>query len=148
MLDKVRREGRTLRAWLRRPQVGLLDLLDPCPALADLGLTQQEIAEVEAEVKYEGYIARQQRDVERLRRMESRPIPPTMDYQGIPGLSAEARERLAARQPVTLGEASRVPGVRQSDLNLLLTMLARRRGTQPRSTDLISSSVSASGSLP
>jgi tRNA uridine 5-carboxymethylaminomethyl modification enzyme len=148
VLDSVRREGRTLRAWLRRPQVGLLDLLGPCPALADLGLTQEEIAEVEAEVKYEGYIARQQRDVERMRRMESRPIPPTMDYAGIPGLSAEARERLAARQPVTLGEASRVSGVRQSDLNLLLTMLARGRGTQPRSTDLISSSVSASGRLP
>jgi tRNA uridine 5-carboxymethylaminomethyl modification enzyme len=149
LLKSSRREGRTLQTWLRRPGLRLVDLFVDCPSLARMCLQAEDIAEVEAEVKYEGYIARQQRDVDRLRRMEGRAIPAGVDYGQIPGLSAEARERLGARRPSTLGEASRIPGVRQSDLNLLLTVLARRiRGAQPRSTDLMSSSVSDSGRAP
>jgi tRNA uridine 5-carboxymethylaminomethyl modification enzyme len=80
---------------------------------------------VEAEIKYAGYIKRQALEVERMRRMEGRPIPKRLDYKSIPGLSSEARERLVGRRPQTLGEASRIPGVRPADLNLLLVTLAK-----------------------
>jgi len=93
--------------------------------LADLRLTPQVISEVEAEVKYEGYIRRQAREVENMQRMQRKPIPREFDFHGITALSAEARDRLSARQPLTLGEAARVPGVRPADVNVLLAVLAR-----------------------
>jgi tRNA uridine 5-carboxymethylaminomethyl modification enzyme len=88
-------------------------------------LSPQELAEVEAEVKYEGYIKRQAMEVERLQRMEQRRIPDQFDYARVPGLSSEARARLQQRRPLTLGEASRVAGVRQADVQLLLVVLSR-----------------------
>ncbi|MHC4078419.1 MAG: hypothetical protein ACYST0_08280 [Planctomycetota bacterium] len=60
-----------------------------------------------------------------MRRLEGRKIPGDFDYDTITGLSSEAREHLHRRQPQTLGEASRIPGVRPADLNLLLVMLAK-----------------------
>ena len=103
----------------------MTDLLEGEPRLRQLGLNATEISEVEAEIKYAGYIKRQAKEVERMRRLEGRRIPQGIDYDSVPGLSLEARERLAARQPQTLGEASRIPGVRPADLNLLLVTLAR-----------------------
>ena len=64
-------------------------------------------------------------EVERLRRMEGTKLPPSLDYRSVPGLSSEARARLEQRRPITLGEASRIPGVRQADLQLLLVVLRR-----------------------
>ena len=88
------------------------------------GFRDLVLAEIEAEIKYAGYIARQDREVERLRRMEDKRIPAHFDYGGMEGLWIEARDALLGRQPLTLGEASRVPGVRATDLNLLLTKVA------------------------
>ncbi|MBZ0151531.1 MAG: tRNA uridine-5-carboxymethylaminomethyl(34) synthesis enzyme MnmG, partial [Planctomycetes bacterium] len=81
--------------------------------------------EVEAEVKYAGYIERQAMEVERLQRMEQKRIPTAFDYSRVTGLSHEARARLEQRRPLTLGEASRLAGVRQADVQLLLVMLGR-----------------------
>ena len=122
-LAAVRHQGRTLEELLRRPEVGIDDLAGLCDALTKL--TPQERSEVEAEVKYEGYVRRQQRDVDRLHRMESRRIPAELDYGAVKGLSAEARERLLTRQPITVGEASRLPGVTPADVNLLLAVMSR-----------------------
>ncbi len=126
LLELHRRSGRTLLEWLRRPEVFADELLASDPAFEPLALTPADLAEIEAEVKYEGYIARQSAEVERMRRMEHRRIPESFDYVAIPGLSNEARTRLLARQPLTLGEASRIPGVRPADVQLLLVLLARR----------------------
>ncbi|MCB9889527.1 MAG: tRNA uridine-5-carboxymethylaminomethyl(34) synthesis enzyme MnmG [Planctomycetes bacterium] len=115
--------GRSLAELLRRPEVELAQLLASEPALADLALTPQVVAEVEAEVKYEGYIRRQAREVEKLQRMHDSRIPQQFDYRRVAALSAEARERLTARRPMTLGEAARIPGVRAADINLLLAVL-------------------------
>jgi tRNA uridine 5-carboxymethylaminomethyl modification enzyme len=123
-LEQTWREGCTLATWLRRPETGIAGLLASEPALRELGLAEDEWSEVEAEVKYAGYVARQARDVERLRRMEGRAIPAQLDYASVPGLSAEARERLRQRQPLTIGEASRLCGVTPADVNLLLAVLA------------------------
>ncbi len=103
----------------------MADLLAQEPRLRRLGLDAAEASEVAAEIKYAGYIKRQAMEVERMRRMEGRRIPAGVDYDSITGLSSEARECLTRRQPQTLGEASRIPGVRAPDLNLLLVTLAR-----------------------
>lgn len=125
-LDLTRREdGKTLTEWLRRPEVGVGDLLAADETFLAMQLTPAELAEVEAEVKYEGYIKRQAMEVERLKRLESRRIPARFDYARVTGLSAEALARLEQRRPLTLGEASRVEGVRQADVQLLLVVLSR-----------------------
>ena len=125
-LELTRRaDGKTMTEWLRRPEVTVADVLAADETFAGMQLTPAELAEVEAEVKYEGYIKRQAMEVERLQRLESRRIPEQFDYQQVTGLSAEARARLEQRRPLTLGEASRVAGVRQADVQLLLVMLRR-----------------------
>ncbi len=124
-LDLQRRQGKTLTEWLRRPEVTVGEVVTWDETLAGMALTPTELAEVEAEVKYAGYIDRQAMEVERCKRMEERRIPETFDYARVPGLSNEARARLLQRRPLTLGEASRVAGVRQSDVQLLLVVLSR-----------------------
>jgi tRNA uridine 5-carboxymethylaminomethyl modification enzyme len=124
-LDRQRREGRTLTEWLRRPEVTTGDLLAWDPTFAAMALSAPELAEVEAEVKYAGYIERQAMEVERLVRMEGKRIPTAFDYTAVTGLSNEARARLEQRRPLTLGEASRLAGVRQADVQLLLVKLGR-----------------------
>lgn len=124
-IDLQRHDGRTLAEWLRRPEILTADLLAWDDTLRGMALEAAELAELEAEVKYAGYIDRQAMEVERLRRMEQRRIPDSFDYAAIPGLSNEARARLVQRRPLTLGEASRVAGVRQADVQLLLVKLGR-----------------------
>ena len=123
-LAPVRKAVTTLE-FLRRPEV------DYDTALA-LGLGDRELDEecrsqVEVEAKYRDYIARQSREVERIRKLELRPIPSSVDYAEVRGLSNEARDNLTKFLPLTLGQASRVPGVGTSDLSLLLVHLERRR---------------------
>jgi tRNA uridine 5-carboxymethylaminomethyl modification enzyme len=124
-LDVQRRDGKSLTEWLRRPEVSVAQVAEWDPTFAAMALTPAELAEVEAEVKYAGYIDRQAMEVERLQRMEARRIPGAFDYAALPGLSNEARARLVQRRPLTLGEASRIAGVRQADVQLLLVMLSR-----------------------
>ena len=123
-LAPVRKAVTTLE-FLRRPEV------DYDTALA-LGLGDRELDEecrsqVEVEAKYRDYIARQSREVERIRKLEQRPIPSGVDYTEVRGLSNEAWENLSKFLPLTVGQASRVPGVGTSDLSLLLVHLERRR---------------------
>jgi tRNA uridine 5-carboxymethylaminomethyl modification enzyme len=125
VLDAVRAQGRTLRELLRRPAVDVAALAAAHPEIETLRLTPDEMSEVEAEVKYEGYVQRQAVDVDRLRRMEARAIPAGFEFGRVTGLSNEAREVLVRRAPMTLGEASRLCGVTPADLNLILVVLAR-----------------------
>lgn len=117
----------SLAELLRRPEVtyGGLAPLDPeRPELAD-----DVVDEVEIEVKYEGYIARQAQQVERFRRLESKKIPEWFDYRKCKGLSAEAVEKLSRLRPASVGEASRVSGVSPADVGVLLMYLeGSRRG--------------------
>lgn len=135
LCELVRQEGRTLTEWLRRPEVEAPALLAGRPEFAVLGLDMVDLAEIEAETKYAGYITRQQVEVERLQRMEHRRIPADFDYAAVPGLSNEARGRLLQRRPLTLGEAGRIPGVRPADLQLVAVLLTRQQRPEllPRS---------------
>jgi tRNA uridine 5-carboxymethylaminomethyl modification enzyme len=83
--------------------------------------------EVSITVKYEGYIARQLRQVEEFRRMEERSLPGDMDYETVPGLRTEARQKLAAIRPVSFGQASRISGVSPADMAALMIWAERRR---------------------
>jgi tRNA uridine 5-carboxymethylaminomethyl modification enzyme len=105
-------EGRpTLSLWMRRPEAHIADLK---PGLRDLlheEPLQGVLATVETELKYSGYIAQQNRQVERIRESGQRRIPSDFSYTDIPGLSREVCEKLARVKPDTLGQAGRIPGV-------------------------------------
>ncbi|MGH2449008.1 MAG: FAD-dependent oxidoreductase, partial [Chloroflexota bacterium] len=88
-------------------------------------LEEQVAAEVETTVKYAGYVSRQESEVRRLAKLEEQRIPASFEYEQLRGLSYEAREKLAAIRPATVGQASRVGGVAPSDVSLLLVHLAR-----------------------
>ena len=94
-------------------------------------MTSRERARLETRVKYEGYIDRERRAAEKYRRLEALTIPEDTDFAQILGLSSEARERWALARPASLGQAGRVPGVRRSDLSVLMVHLeARSRARQ------------------
>jgi tRNA uridine 5-carboxymethylaminomethyl modification enzyme len=83
------------------------------------------------EVRYEGFLKREVEVIERVRRSGERPVPPGFRYTGVPGLSAEAAEKLERHRPRTLGQAGRIPGVTPAAVTLLLARLAaaeRRAG--------------------
>ena len=114
-------DGCPLAALLRRPQLHYDDLAPFDPTRPDLPADVRE--QVEIRVKYEGYIQRQQKQVEEFRRMESHHLPPGLDYASIQGLRLEAREKLAAVQPLDLGQAARISGVSPADIAALMIYL-------------------------
>ena len=76
-------------------------------------------------MKYEGYVTRQEEQVGRFRRMEEKRIPADFDWDGLAGVSAEAREKLKRIRPVSVGQASRISGVRPPDVAILMVSLKR-----------------------
>ena len=97
------------------------------------GVDDPAVAEqVEIQLKYSGYIARQQAEVERLGHQEHQPIPDDLDYAEVRGLSFEARQRLSQHRPQTLGQASRMQGITPAAVSLLLVHLKRRRAGASR----------------
>jgi tRNA uridine 5-carboxymethylaminomethyl modification enzyme len=147
-LQKTRLRGITAFDLLRRPEVdytGLEALADetgslelaaefrngnPMPQLEALDdrLPAAVRLQVEVRAKYSGYIERQQDDIERQRKHEELPLPQDLDYGKVAGLSTEARQRLAAAKPDTLGQASRLPGITPAAVSVLLVHLKRRAG--------------------
>ena len=119
-------DGARLIDLLRRPQVSYDDLrpFDPGAPTLDKAVREQ----VEITVKYEGYIRRQQRQVEEFEQLEKHALPGDMDYSDIQGLRLEAREKLSAVRPLNLGQASRISGVSPADIGALMIWLQSRRG--------------------
>lgn len=110
---------------VRRPQLHYEDVapFDPDRPQLSGAVTDQ----VEIQLKYAGYLARQQKQVEEFRREESRLLPPDTDYLSIGGLRLEAREKLARIRPASIGQASRVSGVSPADIAVLLIYLEQRK---------------------
>ena len=128
----------TAAALCRRPKVPLGGLLAElfaggrCPAgerpeLRTLAAQPEVLSAVEVELRYEGYIDRERRGIERLQRFEALTIPARFDYRAVDALSRESREKLALVRPRTLGQASRISGVRPADVSVLLVHLRARR---------------------
>ena len=119
------KESRALEL-LRRPEVSYADLMS-LPG-AGPGESDPQVAEqVEIQVKYAGYIDRQQEEIERQRRHEALPLPADLDYAGVHGLTREVREKLIRHLPRTLGQAGRIPGLTPAAISLLLIHLKRSR---------------------
>ena len=83
------------------------------------------LEQVEIEIKYEGYILRQKRQVEQFRKMEKKLIPQDMDYDQVPSLRLESRQHLKLFRPSSIGQASRISGVSPADISVLLVYLER-----------------------
>jgi tRNA uridine 5-carboxymethylaminomethyl modification enzyme len=111
-------------AILRRPEANYRDLPSHNSALPD-----EVIQQVEIEIKYAGYIDRQEAEIEKFRTLEDKQIPDWLDYNSVPSLRTEARTKLQKVRPATLGQASRISGVSPSDVAILTVWI--KRGKAP-----------------
>jgi tRNA uridine 5-carboxymethylaminomethyl modification enzyme len=109
--------------YLKRPEISVEDVFNLC----GIAESDREIKlRVEADVKYEGFVAKQLVEIERAKKMENTTIPKDFDYCGIPGLLSESKKKLDSIRPHTLGQASRISGVTPSDISILIVYLSRR----------------------
>ena len=116
--------GKSFYQVLKTPEVHLLDLVSSEPGLAkprDISTT------AELDVKYEGYLARQERQIKKFKKLEWMKIPGEFDYESVDGLSNESVEKLKRIRPMSLGQASRISGVRAPDIALLMIVLGKKR---------------------
>ena len=125
LLETTRHEGQLLTKWLRRPEFQWEQIVALLPELAT---TTEEVAQqVTYDVKYSGYIERQQVEVDRQRRMSKKKIPDSFDYATIPTLRNEAREKFVKIRPTTLAQAGRISGITPADLALVMAYLDHPR---------------------
>jgi tRNA uridine 5-carboxymethylaminomethyl modification enzyme len=118
-LTKTYSNGDSLLRILRRPETRYQDL----PSRT--ALSTEVIEALEIIVKYEGYITKQLTQAQQFKRLESKQIPDGLDYSQVRGLGREATEKLGRIRPVSLGQASRIPGINQCDLSLIAVYLRR-----------------------
>jgi tRNA uridine 5-carboxymethylaminomethyl modification enzyme len=116
--------GKTLYQVLKAPEARLEDFARLTGA-EDLVMRPDWMRQLELDVKYEGYVDRQDRQVRRFRRMEEMRIPEDFDFSILAGISNEAREKLQKIRPISIGQASRISGIRNSDLAVLSVVFAR-----------------------
>jgi len=114
----------SLSSILKRPQVSYEMLRDFGAAFSPA--QRREVEQVEYEIKYEGFIARQLREIDRFRHIENIKIPPDFDFSGIPGLSIEIQQKLKRFSPQTLGQAHRISGVTPAAISILMVCLKKR----------------------
>ena len=119
------KNGSDLASLLRRPEItyAMLAQVDPDRPL----LPDDVMEQVEINVKYEGYIERQKRQVEQFKKLEGKLLPDGIDYQSIGSLRLEARQKLNTFRPVSIGQASRISGVSPADIQVLLVYLEQRK---------------------
>ncbi len=115
-------ETTTIYKLLKRPEINYKDImmLDPNSSSYE----EDVYEEVEIEIKYEGYIQKQNKLVEQFRKLEDKLIPEWIDYDEVPGLLTEAREKLKTIRPRSLGQASRIEGVNPADISVLMVYLS------------------------
>lgn len=118
------RAGCKLIDLLRRPELSYADLARFDPERPELPAVIRE--QVEIRIKYAGYIDRQQKDVEQYRKLQSRPLPPDLDYSIIDSLRLEARQKLNAVKPLNFGQAARISGVSPADITALMIYMETR----------------------
>ncbi|MBQ7703651.1 MAG: tRNA uridine-5-carboxymethylaminomethyl(34) synthesis enzyme MnmG, partial [Firmicutes bacterium] len=120
-------EGRiSLFDMLKRPQISYDDLAE-VDGEDRPDLSYHEKTELEVEIKYEGYISKQLKQIERFKKLENKTLPEDLDYENIDGLRLEARQKLSKVRPTNMGQASRISGVSPADINVLMVYLEKRR---------------------
>ena len=125
-------QGSKAAVLLKRPEFGYAEVVALAGRSAELDAMADEQREqvelqVETQAKYAGYIDRQEREIAKHAKQESLRLPEDIDYAAVDGLSNEARQKLAAARPVTLGQASRLEGMTPSAVSLLLVHLKKRQ---------------------
>lgn len=118
-------ESVSLAELLRRPEVNYDNLAEIDTDRPDISYHSKVQAAVN--IKYEGYIKKQMRQIEKFKRLENRKIPADIDYMSLEGIRNEAKEKLEARRPDSVGQASRISGVSPADINVLLIYLERMK---------------------
>ena len=120
-------EGCKISELVLRPQVSIRALAEVLPALKEkiADLSDEIIESCEIQIKYAGYIKREQLEAAKLQRLEQIRIPETFDYESIQSLSTEARQKLSRIRPRSIGEAQRIPGVSPNDISVLLVLMGR-----------------------
>jgi tRNA uridine 5-carboxymethylaminomethyl modification enzyme len=138
-LGEAPKRGTTLKQALRQPEVSYGELAGLNPdfkPVDDTGAAEQ----IEIQVKYEGYLERQEAMVEKVRRLDALSIPEDLDYTALGALSREVKDRLAQVRPANLGQASRIPGVTPAAVSALMIYIKSRtqdagRRTQKKTND-------------
>lgn len=125
--------GVTLADLLRRPSLSYKDMARFGYPVKDL--PPDVISEIEVQLKYEAYIRKQEKEIERFAKMESRVIPPDFDYDQVRNISTEARQKLSKVRPESLGQASRISGVSPADIVMLMLHLQRMEHCKPALQD-------------
>jgi tRNA uridine 5-carboxymethylaminomethyl modification enzyme len=131
LLESVRMDSGdhpTLLQWLRRPEAKIATLASRIREMLGEEPVHGVLTTIETETKYAGYIAQQERQIDRLRDSENRRIPQEFEFSGIPGLSTDVRQKLERVRPTTLGQAGRIPGVTPAAvavLDVYLSLSAR-----------------------
>ena len=120
LLGKLRHEGQTLEEWLRRPEMTIESVTRLSSEFAELTLSPRAKQQIEIEVKYAGYITRQQKEINRQDKIQAVRIPETFDFRVAPQLRHVAREKFHKVRPRDLGQASRISGITPADLAVLL----------------------------
>ena len=115
----------SLAELLKRPALRYEQVVRLVPAPDALPTAVKE--QVEIQIKYDGYIQRQQRQIHQFKKLENFRIPEAFDYADVPGLKTEAREKLAKIRPASIGQASRLPGVSPADISILTVMLHQQK---------------------
>ena len=123
-------ESTSLAELLKRPEVTYDNLAEVDPGRPEISYHSKVQAAVR--IKYEGYIKKQQRQIEKFKRLENRKIPEDIDYMSLDGIRTEAREKLEARRPDSVGQASRISGVSPADINVLLIYLEKMKYAEHR----------------
>jgi tRNA uridine 5-carboxymethylaminomethyl modification enzyme len=122
-LESIRSGANTLSQLLKRTEVRYHDLPDHNP-----DLTKDEVTQVEIAIKYAGYISRQNTEVERFKGLEEKQIPTSFNYDDVPSLRREARQKLKQIKPATIGQAARISGVSPADISIVMVWLKRGSG--------------------
>jgi tRNA uridine 5-carboxymethylaminomethyl modification enzyme len=113
-------EGRnSLAVWLKRPEASIQQFRERLSHVLGEPLLREVLTSIETELKYEGYIIQQEKQIQRLKDAERRPIPAGFVFSGLPGLSREIRDKLERVRPINLGQAARIPGVTPAAIAVL-----------------------------
>ena len=112
----------TLYDLLKRPELSIEDLTN----FKELNYNKEILKEVEINIKYEGYIKKSMDEAKRMLELEGKNIPEDINYQDIPNIASEAKEKLESIRPITLGQASRISGVNPADIAILSVYLKKR----------------------
>ena len=113
--------GVSLKSLIKRPELGIKDVL----GFMDKEYDSKICSIVEILIKYEGYIEKTINEVNKMLKLENKEIPEDIDYEKVPNIATEAKQKFMSVKPLTIGQASRISGVNPSDINMLLVYLKK-----------------------